>query len=109
MFGLSYRAYFVIGIFVGLGAFLLGTFAGTEIGNAVVNFRNQAVAFGIPASIAGAVADPLAWALSGDIVASVLTGLFWPFLLLWFILLLLMLIITFVGGGMSEVQRSTGI
>lgn len=109
MFGLSYRAYFFIAILVAAGAFLLGTFAGPEIASAITNFRNQAVAFGIPAPIAGALADPLVWAFSGDVVAVIVAGLFWPFLLLWFILLLLMVIITFVGGGMSEVQRSTGI
>lgn len=106
MFGLSMRAYIVIGVAVGVIIYLMGLVAGEPIVQFFTEIRSNALANGISLAIATIIVDPFIFAFSNPLGA-ILAGLLWPLIIVWFVLLFLIIIIAAFSSGYNTAATGT--
>ena len=104
---ISYRAYLGIGIVVGIITYFIATAAGDSLVAFFTDIQNNALANGVAPSIATIFIGPFLFVFSNPLPGAIVTGLFWPLIIVWLVLLFLIIIVTAFSQGYNTAATGT--
>lgn len=108
LFGfLSLRTYIVVGVIIGIVVYLIALVAGDTAVQFFTQIEGNALANGVARPIVTIVVGPFLFAFSQPIFGAIIAGLFWPLIIVWFVLLFLLLIISAFTSGFNSAATGT--
>jgi len=104
---MKWYVYLLIAAIVAALTLLFGIVAGQQVIELVTQMRGEAVALGgLPVPVADLITQPIIFAFQGDIVNSLIVGIFWPLALVWLLLFVVLLFFAYIipGAGIAGDQ-----
>ncbi|MCB9458424.1 MAG: hypothetical protein H6670_02155 [Anaerolineaceae bacterium] len=104
---MKWYVYLMIAAIVAALTLIFGLAAGDQVIQIITEMRNIAMASGgLPQPVADLIAQPIIFAFQGEIINSLLVGIFWPLALVWLILFVILLFFAYIvpGAGIAGDQ-----
>ena len=104
---MKWYVYLLIAAIVAALTLIFGIAAGQQVIELVTQMRGEAIALGgLSPAVADLIAQPIIFAFQGEIVNSLLIGLFWPLALVWLLMFVVLLFFAYIvpGAGIAGDQ-----
>lgn len=104
---INMRIYIAIAAGVGAMVYLVGLLAGPQLTSFFLDLQGNALSLGVSEAITTIVLGPFIFVFSEPAIGAIISGLFWPLILVWLILLFLLFIVLAFMGGYNSAATGT--